>query len=85
MKDYVFRVVLEPDEEGWHVYFPPWASIGASTWGYTREEALHYIQEVLEMIIEEFEEEGTPSPIHYLEEQARWKGCHITCGGWNCC
>lgn len=59
MKDYVFRVVLEPDEEGWHVYFPPWASIGASTWGYTREEALYHIQEVLEMIIEE---EGTPLP-----------------------
>ena len=62
MKNYVFRVVLERDEEGWHVYFPPWASIGASTWGYTREEALYYIKEVLEMIIEEFEEEGTPLP-----------------------
>ena len=62
MKSYVFRVVLEPDEEGWHVYFPPWASIGASTWGCTRDEALYYIKEVLEMIIEEFEEEGTPLP-----------------------
>jgi len=65
MKDYVFRVVLEPDEEGWHVYFPPWASIGASTWGYTREEALYHIQEVLEMIIEE---EGTPLPSMEEEE-----------------
>ena len=54
MKTYVFRVILEPDEEGWHIYYPPWASIGASTWGYTREEALYYIKEVLEMIIEEF-------------------------------
>lgn len=60
MKTYVFQVALEPDEEGWHIYYPPWASIGASTWGYTREEALYYIKEVLEMIIEEFEEEGTP-------------------------
>ena len=68
MKHYVFRVVLEPDEEGWHVYFPPWASIGASTWGYTREEALYHIQEVLEMIIEEFEEEGTPLPSMEEEE-----------------
>ena len=65
MKDYVFRVVLEPDEEGWHVYFPRWASIGASTWGYTREEALYHIQEVLEMIIEE---EGTPLPSMEEEE-----------------
>ena len=59
MKTYVFRVILEPDEEGWHIYYPPWASIGASTWGYTREEALYYIKEVLEMIIEE---EGTQLP-----------------------
>ena len=62
MKTYTFRVVLEPDEEGWHVFFPPWASIGASTWGYTKEGALYYIKEVLEMIIEEFEEEGAPLP-----------------------
>ena len=70
MKTYMFRVVLEPDEEGWHVYFPPWASIGASTWGYTREEALYYIKEVLEMIIEEFEEEGTPLPSTGADERA---------------
>ena len=62
MRTFVFRVALEPDEEGWHVYYPPWVSIGASTWGYTKEEALNYIREVLEMIIEEFEEEGTPLP-----------------------
>ena len=62
MKTYVFRVEMEPDEKGWHIYYPPWANIGASTWGYTREDALYYIREVLEMIIEEFEEEGTPLP-----------------------
>lgn len=70
MKSYTFQVVLEPDEEGWHIYYPPWASIGASTWGYTREEALYYIKEVLEMIIEEFEEEGTPLPPVASEELA---------------
>lgn len=70
MKTYIFKVVLEPDEEGWHIYYPPWASIGASTWGYTREEALYYIKEVLEMIIEEFEEEGTPFPSMESEETA---------------
>ena len=62
MKNYTFQVVLEPDGEGWHVFFPDWEEIGASTWGYTQEEALEYIREVLEMIIEEFEEEGTPLP-----------------------
>ncbi len=62
MKTYTFQVELEPDGEGWHVFFPDWEEIGASTWGYTQEEALKYIREVLEMIIEEFEEEGTPLP-----------------------
>ena len=63
MKTYLFRVVLEPDEEGWHIFFPDWEEIGASTWGSTQEEAFIHIREVLEMIIEEFEEEGTPLPI----------------------
>lgn len=62
MKAHTFRVVLEPDGEGWHIYVPELEEIGASTWGYTQEEALNYIKEVLEMIIEEFEEEGTPLP-----------------------
>lgn len=60
MKTYKFRVVIEPDEEGWHIYYPPWGRLGASTWGYTPEEAVQYIKEVLEMIIEELLEEGKP-------------------------
>ena len=78
MKTYTFRVVLEPDEEGWHIYYPPWASIGASTWGYTRDEALYYIREVLEMILEEFEEEGTPLPSMESEEAAESVAVSIT-------
>lgn len=62
MKTYTFRVVLEPDEEGWHIYVPELRRMGASTWGYTQAEALKYIGEVLEMIIEDFEEEGKPLP-----------------------
>ena len=62
MKTYTFPVVLEPDSEGWHNYVPSWESLGASTWGYTKAGALYYIKEVLEMIIEEFEEEGRPLP-----------------------
>ncbi len=60
MKSYVFKVELEPDEDGWHVFYGPWRKIGASTWGKTREEAMKNIQEVLEMIIEELQEEGKP-------------------------
>ena len=62
MKTYTFRVVLEPDEEGWHIYVPELRRMGASTWGYTQTEALNYIGEVLEMIIEEFEEDGQSLP-----------------------
>ena len=69
---------MEPDEEGWHIYYPPWASIGASTWGYTREEALYYIKEVLEMIIEEFDEEGIPLPPMESEEPAETIPVSIT-------
>ena len=62
MKSYVFKVELEPDEDGWHVFYPPWRKIGASTWGSTREEAMQNIREVLELILEEFEEDGKPAP-----------------------
>ena len=54
VKSYTFQVELEPDGEGWHIFFPYWEEIGASTWGSTQEEALNHIREVLEMIIEEF-------------------------------
>ena len=58
----MLRVELEPVGERWHVFFPDWENIGASTWGNTREQALNHIQEVLLMIIEESEEGGSPLP-----------------------
>ena len=63
MKTYIFRVELEPDEEGWRAFYPPLEEIGASTWGSTREQAIRNIQEVLGMILEEFLEEGRPVPV----------------------
>ena len=62
MKTYVFSVELEPDGEGWRAFYPAWEKTGASTWGYTKEEALKNIQEVLSMIVEEFVEDGEPIP-----------------------
>ena len=53
MKTYVFRVELEPDEEGWRAFYPPLEGVGASTWGNTKGEALSNIQEVLSMNMEE--------------------------------
>ena len=61
-KTYIFRVVVEPDEDRWHSYCPALEEYAAATWGYTREEALKNIQEVVQMIIEELIEDGKPIP-----------------------
>jgi len=57
VKTYVFRVVVEPDEDRWSAYCPVLEKYGAATWGYTAEEALKNIQEVVEMVVEELVEE----------------------------
>ena len=60
VKTYVFHVELEADEEGWRAFYAPLEKIGASTWGYTQEEALKNIEEVLGMLLEGLEERGQP-------------------------
>jgi len=62
VKSYVFRIELEPDEEGWRAFYPPLEEIGASTWGANQQEALKNIQEVLSMIVDEFNEQGQTVP-----------------------
>ena len=62
MKTYVFRVVVEPDEERWFAYCPALEEQGGATWGYTREEALRNIREVVEITIEGLIERGEPIP-----------------------
>ena len=62
MTTYTFKVVLEPDEDRWRAYCPALEAQGASTWGYTRQEALQHIREVLEMLAAELVEEGKPMP-----------------------
>ena len=62
MKTYVFRVVVEPDEDRWHAYCPVLEKYGAATWGYTQEQALNNIREVVEMVVEELREEKQPIP-----------------------
>ncbi|MBU4332395.1 type II toxin-antitoxin system HicB family antitoxin [Patescibacteria group bacterium] len=68
-KTYIFRVVVEPDEDRWFACCPALESQGAATWGYTKEEALKNIQEVLEMIAEEMTEDGEEIPIKVQERQ----------------
>lgn len=58
MKSYVFRIVLEPDEDAWRAFIPELEAKGAATWGHTTEEALRNIQEVAQMVIESLLKNG---------------------------
>jgi len=59
---YTSRIVVEPDEDRWRAYAHALEAQGASTWGYTSEEVLANIREVLGMIVGELAEEGRPVP-----------------------
>ena len=65
IKTYIFKVEIEEDpfDDGtiaYHAYCP--SLKGASTWGYTKEEALRNIREVVEMTVESMVEHGEPIP-----------------------
>jgi predicted RNase H-like HicB family nuclease len=62
MKTYTFRVLVEPDEDRWHAYCPKLEDRGASTWGFTREEALGHIDDVVRLVVESMIEHGEPLP-----------------------
>ena len=62
MKTYSFKVVVEPDEGGYHAFCPALRRFGAVTQGATEEEALRNINEVVHMIVNELQEDGIPLP-----------------------
>jgi predicted RNase H-like HicB family nuclease len=67
MKTYSFKLLIEPDEDAlgnpaWHAYCPALESIGGATSGRTKEEALSRINDVVNMIVREFIEDGRPLP-----------------------
>lgn len=67
MNNHVFKIVVEEDEheDGRHAFracCPALESMGAATWGDTREEAIKHIGEVLHMIVDELSEEGKEIP-----------------------
>jgi predicted RNase H-like HicB family nuclease len=68
MKTYTFKVVVEPDEDRWHAHCPALESQGAATWGYTRNEALKHIDEVVQLVVESMIEHGEPLPEETTEE-----------------
>lgn len=67
MKNYSFKVVVEPDEDRWYSYCPALAEWAATSWGDTEEEAYRNIQEVVQMIIEGMVEDGIPIPTEAAE------------------
>ena len=68
VKTYMFRVVVEPDEDRWVAYCPALQKYAATTWGYTREEALQQIHEVVRMVLEELVEDQETIPEEPSEE-----------------
>ena len=73
MKCYKFKVVIEEDffeddTPAYRAYVPVLEDKGASTWGKTKEEALHNIQEVVEMILDSMMEAGEHIPEEPKEE-----------------
>ena len=58
MTSYVFKVVVEPDEDRWHAYCPALVDRGAATWGATPEEALANIEDVVKMVVASIMEHG---------------------------
>src|SRR5580698_3798783 len=62
MKTYTFKVVVEPDEGGYHAYCPALRHLGAVTQGATETEALQDINEVVRMIVDELQEDGIALP-----------------------
>jgi predicted RNase H-like HicB family nuclease len=74
VRSYVFKVVVEPDEDKWHARVPELESKGVATWGNTREEAFRNIQEVTRMVIEDMLEDGEPIP----EERRLYDGERVS-------
>lgn len=69
MKTYVFRVMVQPDEDRWVGFCPALERYAATTWGYTRKEALQNIQEVAEMVLQELVEEKEAIPEDLASEE----------------
>ena len=62
LKTYTFKIVVEPDEDRWFAYCPVLEEKGGATWGYTKEEALKNIEEVVKMVVESLIAHGDPVP-----------------------
>ena len=62
MRTYAYKVIVEPDDGGWHAYCPALRTHGAVTQGASETEALKNINEVVQIIVDELIAEGRPIP-----------------------
>ena len=69
LNTYIFEIIIEPDEEGFHVYCP--LLKGCHTWGKDRKEAMKNIEEAVELYIEDMLEAGDPLPDEARLKQVR--------------
>lgn len=60
MRTYAYKVVVKPDEGGWHAYCPALRAHGAVTQGATEAEAYAAINEVVQMVIDELPVQPEP-------------------------
>jgi predicted RNase H-like HicB family nuclease len=77
MKTYTFKVVVEPDEGGYHAYCPALRHLGAVTQGSTEEDALRNINEVVRMIMDELREDGLPVPEASADDVEVFEGTRV--------
>jgi predicted RNase H-like HicB family nuclease len=78
MRSYAYKVVVEPDEGGWHAYCPALRQFGAVTQGATEAEALANVGEVVRMIVDELIAEGTPLPAGPQTEVELFEDARVT-------
>jgi predicted RNase H-like HicB family nuclease len=62
MTTYNFPAIVEPDEDRWFAYCPPLLEQGGSTWGYTPQEALRNLEDVVRLVVESLIAHGDPVP-----------------------
>ena len=66
MRTCSFKVVVEPDEGGYHAFCPALRRFGAVTQGATQGKLSWNINEVVRMIVDELQEDGIALPAAWV-------------------
>jgi predicted RNase H-like HicB family nuclease len=62
MTTYLYRVIVEPDAQGWKASCPVLLGWGATVWCTSREAAVRHLREQIERIVAQLRERGEPIP-----------------------